>query len=141
MSDENKATARKFIESMGANDSRSMGECLAEDAWADAKGYGKLCGRRGAGVMVGMLDELAKVLPTGLRFEIVNLFGEGDRVALEAQGNAVTRDGRDYRNRYAFLFKFEGGKIKEINEYFCSVHADEVLWPLIEAAGVDTSTS
>jgi hypothetical protein len=76
-----------------------------------------------------------------LRSEIVNLFGEGDHVALEAEGNAVTKDGRNYRNRYAFLFKFESGKIKEINGYFCSVHADEVLWPLVAAAGFDTSTS
>jgi ketosteroid isomerase-like protein len=136
VSEANKTTARKFIESMGRNDSAAMAECLAEDAWADAKGYGKLSGKRDAGVMVGMLDELAKILPTGLRFEIVNLFGEGDRVALEAQGNAVTKDGQDYRNRYAFLFKFEDGKIKEINEYFCGVHADEVLWPLVEAAGI-----
>ena len=141
MSEHNKRIARQYIEAMGRNDTPRLAACLAEGAYADAKGYGKLSGKRMADVMVGMMDELKRLIPTGLRFEIVNMFGEGDWVALEAEGNAVTADGKDYRNKYAFLFRFEDGKIKDINEYFCTVHADEILWPLIESSGVDTATN
>jgi len=33
------------------------------------------------------------------------------------------------------------GKITLINEYFCNVHANEVLWPLVAAMGESLAAS
>lgn len=88
-----------------------------------------------------MLDGFKAIVPTGLRFTVNNTFAQGDWVAVEAQGNAVTADGTKYQNNYAFLFRLENGKIKQINEYFCNVHADEVLWPVIARSSLNTETA
>jgi uncharacterized protein len=141
MSEQNKQVVLQFMEAMGTNDPAKAAPTLAPDAFAVAKGYGKFSGRREADVMVGMIEEFKKLMPTGLRFDILNVIAEGDRVAVEAEGNAVTAQGKDYRNQYVFVFTLENGKIKQVNEYFCNVHANEVLWPLVESWGVGAETT
>jgi ketosteroid isomerase-like protein len=74
------------------------------------------------------------MMPDGLNFTIKTVTAEDDRVAIEAEGNAVTSLGTPYRNQYVFLFTLADGKIRQVNEYFCNVHANEVLWPLVEQA-------
>ena len=85
--------------------------------------------------MVGGIELLKTMIPTGLRFKICDVTAEGDRVAVEAEGNAVTAEGTPYCNQYCFVFTVRDGKIVHVNEYFCSKLADEVLWPIAEKAG------
>ena len=125
---------------MGTNDPELAAGCLAPDACAVAKGYGKFAGARQASVMVGMIDEFKKIMPTGLRFTIKSVTASDDRVAIEAEGNALTALGTSYHNQYCFVFTRADGKIKQVNEYFCTVHADEVLWPLIESHAQATAS-
>ena len=49
---------------------------VAPDAAAVAKGYGKFAGRRSADVMISMIDDFKKMMPTGLRFTIINVIAE-----------------------------------------------------------------
>ena len=125
---------------MGTNDREKAASCLAPDACAIAKGYGKFSGRRDHDVMVGMIDEFKKLVPTGLRFTIHNVIADGDRIAIEAEGNAVTSQGKPYRNQ-CFRVHARERQDQTGNEYFCNVHANEVLWPLVEASGVGAATS
>ena len=62
---------------------------------------------------------------------IVSVIAEGDRVVVEAEGNAVTTAGTPYRNQYCFLFTLAQGKIVKVDEYFCTVHADATIYPLL----------
>lgn len=133
MSEDNKTVALRFMEAMGTNDPELAAACLAPHACAVAKGYGKFAGRREAGVMVGMIAAFDQMVPGGLNFTIHSVTAEGERVIVEAEGNAVTSQGTPYRNHYCFVFTLAGGKIVQVNEYFCGIHADEVLWPLVEA--------
>ena len=66
----------------------------------------------------------------GLRQNVKTVTAEGDRVVVEAEGNAETSAGTRYANNYVFVFAMEGGLIKEVREYFCTRYADEVLWPI-----------
>jgi ketosteroid isomerase-like protein len=75
------------------------------------------------------------LIPSGLRFSIGDVTADGNRVVVEAEGNAVTVAGTPYRNQYCFVFTLKDGKIKKVHEYFCSKLADEVLWPVAEKAG------
>jgi hypothetical protein len=34
------------------------------------------------------------------------------------------------------VFTLHGGRIKQVNEYFCTILADEVLFPLVAAEGL-----
>ncbi|MBW8783377.1 MAG: nuclear transport factor 2 family protein [Novosphingobium sp.] len=131
MSEQNKDVVLKFMQAMGTNDPELAAACIAPDAQAVAKGYGKFAGTRKADVMIGMIEAFKQLMPTGLNFTIVNVIADGDRIAVEAEGNATTSAGTAYRNQYCFVFTLEGGKIRNVNEYFCTVHADEVLWPLV----------
>lgn len=129
----NRDVVLRFMQAMGSNDAALAATCLAPDACAIAKGYGKFAGSRPAKVMVGMIEAFRQLVPAGLNFTITGVIAEGDRVAVEAEGDAVTSAGAPYRNQYCFVFTLRDGLISQVNEYFCTVHADEVLWPLVAA--------
>jgi ketosteroid isomerase-like protein len=42
---------------------------------------------------------------------------EGDFVVVEAHGQNTTVKGEPYNNRYCFVFRLAGGKLKEVTEY------------------------
>ncbi len=130
--EQNKAAVLTFIEAMSTSDAALADTCVAADAFTVAKGYGKFAGVRPREVMVGTIAAFKDLLPTGLNVEIKSVTAAGNTVVVEFEGDATTRDGRPYRNQYCMVFMLAGGKIRQVNEYFCNVHADEVLWPLLE---------
>jgi len=67
---------------------------------------------------------------------IRSVTAEGDRVVVEFEGNATLSNGASYCNQYCMVFTLSDGRIKQVNEYFCTLLADEVLFPLIAAAGL-----
>jgi ketosteroid isomerase-like protein len=135
MSGDNRAVALKFMQAMGTNNPGLADECVAEDGVAIAKGTTKFAGLRNREQMIGGIELFKRMIPTGLRFNIGDVTAEGDRVVVEAEGDAVTADGTPYRNQYCFVFTFQDGKIKRVHEYFCTKLADEVMWPMAERAG------
>ena len=71
---------------------------------------------------------------SGLRPAIHTVTAEGDRVVVEFEGDATLSNGERYCNQYAMVFTLRDGKIKQVNEYFCTILADKVLYPLVAAA-------
>jgi ketosteroid isomerase-like protein len=57
--------------------------------------------------------------------------GEGDRVAVEFEGDATLANGERYCNQYCMVFTFGDGKIKHVNEYYCTILADQKIGPLL----------
>ena len=83
--------------------------------------------------MIGMIEAFNAILPDRACASASAASSPGDdQVAVEAEGDGLTAAGVPYRNQYCFVFKLADGKVKQVNEYFCTVHADEVLWPLVE---------
>jgi ketosteroid isomerase-like protein len=132
MSETNKQTVLRFIDAMGRSDGAAAVPCLDREAYTLAKGYGKFAGVRRYETIVGTIDAFKKLLPTGLRPTIQSVTAEGERVVVEFDGDAETCDGQPYRNQYCMVFTMRGGRIVQVNEYFCTLHADQVLWPLVE---------
>lgn len=132
MSERNKQVVLKFIEAMGASDAAAATPCLAPDAFTLAKGFSKFAGVRRRETILGTIEAFKTLVPTGLRPEIKSVTAEGDRVAVEFEGNAVTSEGKPYNNQYCMVFTLQDGLIKQVNEYFCTILAEEVLWPLVE---------
>jgi ketosteroid isomerase-like protein len=131
VSEQNKAVVIRFIEAMGCSDGATAATCLAPDAFTLAKGFGKFAGVRRYDTIVGTIDAFKKLVPTGLRPEFKSITAEGDRVVVEFEGNATTCDGKPYNNQYCMVFTLAEGRIKQVNEYFCTILAEEVLWPLV----------
>ena len=134
MSDANKQVALKFIKAMGENDPVAAAECLAHDAVAVATGNSHFKGTRDARMMIDGIEAFKSLMPSGLNFTIKSAVAEGDQVAVECEGNATTSVGTSYCNKYVFFITLRGGKITLVNEYFCTVLANEVLWPLAQSA-------
>lgn len=139
MSEENTRVALQFVEAMSTGDAALAATCIAPDAFTITKGHGKFAGRREADVMIGMIGGFETLLPTGLRLSVGNVVAGGDQVVVEAEGDGLTAAGTPYRNQYCFVFRLAGGKIRQLTEYFCTVHSDEVLWPLVAGAGTSES--
>ncbi len=137
MSEKNKAVVLKFLEAMNSADAATADTCLAADAVTVAKGYGKFSGVRQRDTIVGTITAFRELMPTGLGVEVKTVTAEGDRVVVEFEGNATTCDGKPYHNQYCMVFTLSDGRISHVNEYFCNVHADEVLWPLVEQKAGD----
>jgi ketosteroid isomerase-like protein len=133
MSEQNKQVVLTFIEAMGASDAGSAAPCLAQDAFTLAKGFGKFAGVRRYQTIIGTIDTFRKLVPTGLRPTVHTVTAEAERVVVEFDGNAVTCEGKPYCNQYCMVFTMQDGKIKQVNEYFCTKLADEVLYPAVVA--------
>ena len=136
MSEQNKQVVLKFIQAMGTNDPDTAATCLTPDAFTLAKGFSKFAGVRRWETIVATIEQFKKLVPTGLRPEIHTVTGEGDRVVVEFEGHATLSNGKPYCNQYCMVFTLHAGKIKQVNEYFCTKLADEVLYPLVAASAL-----
>lgn len=133
MSEQNKKVVLTFIEAMGCGDTDAAAPCLDPEAFTLAKGYGKFAGVRRYDTIVGTIGALKVLIPTGLRPTVLTVTSEGERVIVEWEGDARTSEGKAYCNQYCMVFSMRGGRILQVNEYFCTKLADEVLWPLVAA--------
>lgn len=134
MSEQNKKVVLDFIRAMGCGDDITAAPCLAEDAFTLAKGFGHFAGVREHSTILATIRAFKTLIPDGLTPEILSVTAEGERVVVEFEGNARTFEGKDYNNQYCMVFMMEGHKIKQVNEYFCTILAEEVLWPLVREA-------
>ena len=132
MSEQNKRVARTFIEAMGRGDAAAAAPCITEDAFTLAKGYGKFAGVRKHDTILATIDAFSKLMPDGMEPDIISITAEDDRVVVEFEGNGTLYNGESYGNQYCMVFTLREGRICQVNEYFCTILADEKLWPLIE---------
>ncbi len=135
MSEANKQAALDFIHAMSDADVARQDALLAPDAFTNTMGFGQVSGRRDRATMLATAGAFEQLVPTGFRPTIEKVVAEGDFVAVEWRGNAVLSDGTPYGNEYVFMFTFEHGKIKQLNEYFCTVLADRTIGKLLAQMG------
>lgn len=136
MSEENKNLALKFLTAMGAGDKATAAECIADDTFTLAKGFGKFAGERRHDTILATIDAFRQLMPDGMKPEIHTVLAEGDKVVVEFTGNGTLRNGQDYHNEYCMIFTIREGRIRQVNEYFCTLLADKVLFPLIAEEGL-----
>jgi ketosteroid isomerase-like protein len=74
-----------------------------------------------------------ELIPTGLRPNVKSVIADGDRVAVEFEGDATLANGERYCNQYCFVFTLQDGRIKVLHEYFCTILADQKIGPLLTA--------
>lgn len=136
MSEQNKHVVLKFIEAMGRGDAAAATPCLAPDAFTLAKGFGKFAGVRHHDLILATIGAFRKLVPEGMHPDIQSVTAENDRVVVEFEGNATLSNGASYCNQYCMVFTLHESRIKQVNEYFCTILADEVLFPLLAAEGI-----
>jgi hypothetical protein len=135
MSEANKQVALNFLAAMDVGDGEAMDRCVTRDAFTNTQGFAGVSGRRNRETMVATASAFREIVPTGFRPDIKKVVAEGETVVLEFEGNAVLSNGKPYCNQYVFVFSFENGLIKQLNEYFCTVLADTTILPLLAQKG------
>lgn len=135
MSEANKQVALDFLRSMSDADAEAQARCLAPDAVTHTKGFAGVSGSRNRETMLATTAAFKEIVPTGFRPKIVRCVAEGDTVVLEFEGNAVLSNGVPYCNQYVFIFTFANGKIRQLDEYFCTALADRTILPLLKEKG------
>jgi uncharacterized protein len=133
MSERNKKVVLEFIDAFSRGDGDAAAACLAPGACAVAKGFGKLSGTRSYEDIVANAAAFKELIPTGLHPTVKSVIADGDRVAVEFEGDATLADGERYCNQYCFVFTLHEGRIKVLHEYFCTVLADQKIGPLLSA--------
>lgn len=127
----NKEVVRRFIEAFSVGDVDVAKTCLAPDAVTVAKGVGQLSGTRTYDIIMATTGAFRHLIPTGLRPRFISITGEDERVVAEFVGDALLANGEHYANDYCMVFYLNEGKIKQVNEYYCTILADQKILPLL----------
>jgi ketosteroid isomerase-like protein len=80
-------------------------------------------------VLDDLLGPLAEQLGGRNVVSAERFVADNDVVVVEGRNHSVTRAGRDYPNRYCWVFVMRDGKIAEITEYTDTQLISEVLSP------------
>ena len=74
------------------------------------------------------MERFGSLIEPGPRMNVVELIGESDTVVCLSEGVMRSRTGREYNNRYAFVFRFDGPKISSITEYLDTALVETALY-------------
>jgi len=86
----------------------------------------KVAGLKNRAQAERLLEGVKKAIPGGMRMIVHGVTAENDRVAVEAEGDGIWRDGRQYHNHYHFLFEVRDGLICGVREYMDTLHLYDV---------------
>jgi ketosteroid isomerase-like protein len=114
--------ALALLEAIAAGDIDHIRALLAPDCCWDIPGFGVYDRET-------FLASLANTitLTDHRRFHNVIVTAEDNRVAVAADGEFRFRDGRDYNNRYHYLFEFSGDRIIRGVEYMDTALASNLF--------------
>lgn len=63
---------------------------------------------------------MSQLMKAPIHLAIVDMIGEGDKIAVEAETDGEMLNGRRYNNAYHFAFELVDGKLHRVREYSCS---------------------
>jgi ketosteroid isomerase-like protein len=117
------AENKQFISNMFAELSKGNGDAFL-NALADDVGFTIIGSTKYSGTFKGKQDLINKLLAPlnaqiegGMTITPDNLIADGDFVAMQARGKALSKNGRRYDNTYCHVFRFANGKVQQVTEY------------------------
>jgi ketosteroid isomerase-like protein len=116
---ENKQLLQEIFAAMAEGNSRPLVDAMAADFCWTVSGTTRWS-KTYAGKQA-VLTELFGTLRSRIAGHICTVgdrfIAEDDCVVVEAHGDNTTIAGKPYHNRYCFVFRLSGGKLKEVTEY------------------------
>src|SRR5258707_15402688 len=116
---ENKQLMRHIFAELAAGNSRPFMESFAEDVRWTIIGTTKWSrtyeGKKA--VREDLLAPLRQRLVNPVKIAARRFIADDDLVVVEASGEATTKTARPYNNRYCWIFRLAGGKVRELTEY------------------------
>lgn len=115
----NKMLMQAIFAGLAHGDAQPLTESMADDFCWTVTG-----GNAWSGTYHGkqaVMNELMRPLVANFAERYTNtahrFIADGDWVAVECQGKVMTRTGKRYDNRYCWVCRVEGGRLKEVIEY------------------------
>jgi ketosteroid isomerase-like protein len=126
--DRNKQLAEQLLDALSRADAETIAKLYADDFQLWTAGKLPFSGTKDRATALEGIPQVLGMFPGGLRFEIVAMTAEGERVAIEAVSHGTHASGAPYSNQYHFLMRARGGRILEFKEYMDTEHAREVFF-------------
>ena len=126
LTDQNKKITKEFFEAL-SNGSDEYLDFYTNESIIWTAGNNAIGGTRTKEEVVSFAQNILAAFPTGIKFNITGITAEGDRVAVEIDGEAVHASGETYNNQYHFLLIIKDGKILELKEYMDTQLAAKIL--------------
>jgi ketosteroid isomerase-like protein len=126
-SDSNKIIVTQFFDALNRGDVAFIVDAYAADGCVQTMGNTLISGVFSREQVAASAGGIFEVFPNGLTFTILNMVGEGDKVAVEATSVGEHISGQTYSNEYHFLFEFQSGKLIRLKEYMDTERVTDVL--------------
>jgi ketosteroid isomerase-like protein len=117
------AENKQFIGNMFAELSKGNGDAFL-NALADDVSFTIIGSTKYSGTFKGKQELINKLfaplnaqIEGGMTITPDNLIADGDFVAMQARGKALSKNGRRYDNTYCHVFRFANGKVQQVTEY------------------------
>lgn len=123
----NKAIISNFLEVIGQGDVAAIRAAYAEDGYCQTMGNTLISGKFGREQVAAAAGRIFDAFPNGVRFDVVNMTAEDDRVAVEAVSHGDHVSGAHYSNHYHFFFRLRDGKITELREFMDTELVTDIL--------------
>jgi ketosteroid isomerase-like protein len=126
-SESNKTIVTHFFDALNRGDVAFIVDAYAADGCVQTMGNTLISGVFSRDQVAASAGGIFDVFPNGLTFTILNMVGEGDKVAVEATSVGEHISGQTYSNEYHFLFEFQSGKLIRLKEYMDTERVTDVL--------------
>ena len=113
----NKQLTVAFFDAMQRGDADAIADTYADGGRVVTMGNTLISGTRSKEDIRQFAGGVLDAFPAGLRFTILNMTAEEDRVAVEAVSEGLHVSGRPYSNHYHFLLTWKDGQLLELKEY------------------------
>ncbi|MGW4526176.1 nuclear transport factor 2 family protein [Amycolatopsis sp. NPDC004378] len=129
---ENKQLLKTAFDGWAAGDIRPLLAAMADDVTWTVSGHNSWSGsfRGKDAVRRDLLGPLGEQFEGTYTSTASRFVAEDDVVVVETRGSVATKTGRRYDNQYCFVFRLDGGRIREITEYMDTQLVAEVLTEL-----------
>lgn len=116
---ENRQLIQEIFAELAKGNSEALVEALADDVVWHVTGTTKFSKsyRGKASLMNDLVGPLFSQFEDQYRNVADRFIAEDNYVVVECRGQATTKTGKPYNNKYCFVFRLEDGKIQEVTEY------------------------
>ena len=126
-SDNNKMLVKDFFAAQNSGDVESVVNTYADVGYLQTMGNTLISGKASKAEIRAAVSGTYAVFPKGLKFTVLGMIAENEKVAVEAESEGEHLSGQTYTNEYHFLFEFKNGELIKLKEYMDTELVTDVL--------------
>ena len=126
-SENNKVIVKDFFKALNSGDVESIVNIYADLGYVQTMGNTLISGKSSKEEIKAAVSGIYDVFPKGLKFTILGMIAEDQKVAVEAKSEGEHTSGQTYANEYHFLFEFKNGELITLKEYMDTELVTDVL--------------